>query len=69
MAAGAAVADAPGRGRGQAEVVEGAVQLATDLMEQLLARDQLVCGQLRRQSLARTLTRMHAPSLLYGARQ
>lgn len=49
MAARAAVAGARGgqRGRAQPEVVERAVQLATDLVEHLLAGDQIVCGQRR----------------------
>lgn len=46
VAAGAAVARARHgrRGRLHAQVPERAVQLAADLMEQLLARDQIVCG-------------------------
>lgn len=46
VAARAALAGARGRhgGRAQTQVVEGAVQLATDLVEHLLAGDQIVCG-------------------------
>lgn len=45
VAARAALADARGgRGRAHAKVIEGAVQLAADLVEQLLAGDKIVCG-------------------------
>ena len=49
VAAGAALAGARGRHgrRAQPEVVERAVQLAADLVEHLLAGDQIVCGQQR----------------------
>lgn len=48
VAAGAAVAGATrGPGGAQAQVVEGAVQLAADLVEHLLAGDQIVCGHRR----------------------
>lgn len=48
VAAGAAVAGAARRAGGaQAQVVEGAVQLAADLVEHLLAGDQIVCGHRR----------------------
>lgn len=44
MAARAARADPRGRRALQPQVVEGAVQLRADLVEHLLAGDQLVCG-------------------------
>lgn len=58
VAAGAAVAGArePRRLRLQAQVVEGAVQLASDLVEQLLAGDQIVCNRRNRQIPQRTQT-------------
>lgn len=66
MAASAPVADAHVRHgrRLQAQVVERAVQLAADLVEHFLARDQVVCGHRRRQSsveLHPRYTHTHAP--------
>lgn len=40
--------DVWGRDR-EPQIVEGAVQLPSDLVEHLLARDQIVCGNRRRE--------------------
>lgn len=54
VAARAALAHARGRrrGRAQPQVVERAVQLTADLVEQFLAGDQIVCGHRRGRSVA-----------------
>lgn len=64
VAAGTAntgAADCGGRSL-QAHVFESAVQLASNLVEQLLARDQIVCGLAK--TLARHLRPCYAPKLV-----
>lgn len=68
VAAGAAVAHARGRRRRslQPEVRESAVQLAPDLVEHLLAGDQLVCGDPQGQSHATNLVSRGTHSCILG---